>query len=80
MLSAGSGVLEAFPGVSRTVNVCVSGPEVSLDGVFCVERYLADNDCIWHEGKWYSRSAFEKASGSHTARWHCSIKVGAVQG
>ncbi len=46
-----------------------------MEGLFVLDRYLADQDCIWMDNKWISKSGFEKAAGSTTAKWHCSIKV-----
>ncbi len=60
---------------SPPLDVYIHGEEV-VRGQFYVDRYLADLDCIFYAGQWVSRSAFEKAARSTTAKWHCSIKVG----
>ncbi len=51
-------------------------PVLVPSGVFHCDRYLAGLDCIWHQGRFVSRSRFEKEAGTSTAKWHCSIKVG----
>ncbi len=66
---------QAPPTIPDQLRVFVCGKERLVEGLFVLERYLADQDCIWFEHKWVTRSGFEKAAGSSTAKWHCSIKV-----
>ncbi|GLI64928.1 hypothetical protein VaNZ11_008326, partial [Volvox africanus] len=44
-------------------------------GVFDVPRYLAGRDCIFYNGRWMSRSNFERVGGSKMAKWYRSIRV-----
>ncbi|GLC39191.1 hypothetical protein PLESTM_000862300 [Pleodorina starrii] len=44
-------------------------------GKFNVGRYQADRDCIQYNGRWLSRSNFEKVGGSKMNKWYRSIRV-----
>ncbi|EFJ47633.1 RegA-like protein RlsB [Volvox carteri f. nagariensis] len=44
-------------------------------GKFDVPRYIAGRDCIFFNGRWMSRSHFEKVGGSRMAKWYRSIRV-----
>ncbi|GIL81423.1 hypothetical protein Vretimale_1031 [Volvox reticuliferus] len=66
-------------GLSREVGEDGRRRRVTVHGLFHADRYLANQDCIYYENKFISRSAFEKAGGSTTAKWHCSIKVAGTQ-
>lgn len=47
-------------------------------GTVCVlpaDRYLAGQDCIWHNNQFISRSGFEREGGCTANKWHCSIKA-----
>nr|ALD82622.1 rlsA [Platydorina caudata] len=50
----------------------VKGP---VCGVFDLVRYLEGRDCILYQGRWVSRSKFEKAGGSTMAKWYRSIRA-----
>ncbi|GLI61004.1 hypothetical protein VaNZ11_003265 [Volvox africanus] len=66
-------------GFSREVGEDGRRRRITVQGVFHADRYLANQDCIQYENKFISRSAFEKAGGSTTAKWHCSIKIAGTQ-
>ncbi len=62
-------------GLGRQVDEQGKRIPVTVEGLFHCDRYLANQDCIWWNNQFVSRSRFEKEGGSNTAKWHCSIKV-----
>jgi hypothetical protein len=65
-------------GLSRVDDGSGHRQKTSIHGTFHPDRYLANEDCIFYDGQFLSRSRFEKEGGSTTAKWYCSIKVAAT--